>query len=38
VKFYGAFYTQEEGRISIALEYMNGACLSCMKQTDSLWG
>jgi hypothetical protein len=25
VKFYGAFYTQEEGRISIALEYMNGA-------------
>lgn len=24
VKFYGAFYTQEEGRISIALEYMNG--------------
>jgi len=27
VKFHGAFYTQEEGRISIALEYMNGGSL-----------
>lgn len=27
VKFYGAFYTQEEGRISILLEYMNAGSL-----------
>eukprot|EP00976_Prorocentrum_cordatum_P073850 1181283-Prorocentrum_minimum.AAC.1 len=24
VRFHGAFYTAEDGRISIALEYMNG--------------